>query len=280
MRETVATSWDKARAAFGKRLSELRQQAGFVYGKDFAQHIGWNAPKVSKLENGRQTASQDDLDTWLAAVRASPEVAAELHRQLRDLHEQYVTWKQRVKAGHLDRQLESAQLEANAKVIRAFDVGVVPGLLQTPDYARAVLLAHANVHGGGKDITEAVRARMRRQQILWEPGKTIEMLMTQSALQHPVGPPDVMAGQVDRLVSAIGTPNVRFGILPAGIRLPYMPIHGYWIIDNIVLVETVTGELTVSDPDEVATYNEVTDLLWEVAAEGAAARRLLTGTDS
>lgn len=270
----MATSWDKARLAFGKRLAALREAAGYDYGKDFAVAIGWNAPKVSKLENGRQTASQSDLDAWLAAANATPEIAADLNRQLRELHEQYVTWKQRVKAGHLDRQLEAQQLEAKAKFIRAVDL-LVPGLLQTPDYARSVLLAHAAIHGGGKDITEAVRARMQRQQILWEPGRTIEMLMTESALWHPVTAPEVMAGQLDRLVSSIGIPNVRFGILPVGVRLPYMLMHGYWIVDNVVLVETVTGELTVSDPDEVATYNEVTDLLWGVAAEGDAARRLL-----
>jgi hypothetical protein len=118
-----------------------------------------------------------------------------------------------------------------------------------------------------------VRARMRRQQVLYESGKTIELLVTESALLHPVAPDDVMVGQLHRLVAAIGT--VRFGILPAGVRLPYMLMHGYWIVDDLVTVETVTAELVVTDPDEVVTYNRVTDLLWNAAAEGDVARALL-----
>jgi hypothetical protein len=116
---------------------------------------------------------------------------------------------------------------------------------------------------------------MRRQQILYEPGRTIEILVTEAALLHPVAPPDVMTGQIHRMVATIGTPNVRFGILPAGVHLPYMLMHGYWIVDHMVMIETVTGELTVSDPDEVATYNKVTDMLWSAAVERDEVRSLL-----
>lgn len=54
-----------------------------------------------------------------------------------------------------------------------------------------------------------------------------------------------------------------------------MLMHGYWIVDDVVQVETVTAELTVIDPDEVDTYNRLTDMLWAAAAEGDAARQLL-----
>jgi len=270
----VATNFEKRREAFGERLRQLRTAAD-LDAKELAARIGWNAPKLSKVENGRQTASDDDLEAWLAVMRPSKDVANELRTELVAVQQEYVTWKEQVRAGHKARQELALELDAKAKVIRAVDVGVVPGLLQTPEYARHVLLVHANVHGGGQDIAEAVRTRMRRQQVLYEPGRTIEILVTESALLHPVAPPDVMAGQIHRLVAAIGTPNVRFGILPARVRLPYMLMHGYWIVDQVVMVETVTAELRVTDPDEVATYGKVTDLLWSAAVEGAAARTLL-----
>jgi hypothetical protein len=119
---------------------------------------------------------------------------------------------------------------------------------------------------------------MRRQQVLYEGGRTIELLMTESALLHPVAPAEVMVGQIHRLMATLGAPGVRFGILPAGRRLPYMLMHGYWIIDDLVQLETVSGELTVVDPDEVATYGALTDLLWSAADEGDQVRELLVAT--
>lgn len=270
----MATSFEKRRAEFGEQLRQLRDAAG-LNGKEFAAVLGWNAPKVSKIERGRQTASPEDLEAWLSALHVPAAMADQLHSDLETLQEEYVTWKNKVRAGHRARQEESVEREAKARLIRAVDVGVVPGLVQTADYARHVLLAHANLHGGGNDIADAVRARMRRQQVLYEPDKTIEILTTESALLHPVAPPEVMAGQISRLMAVIGVPNVRFGILPTHVRLPYMLMHGYWIVDDLAMVETVTGELTVPDPDEVATYNQLTDMLWSAAAEGERARAIL-----
>jgi hypothetical protein len=94
-----------------------------------------------------------------------------------------------------------------------------------------------------------------------ESGKTIELVVTESALLHPVAPADVMIGQLHRLIATIGTPSL---ILPVAIRLPYMLMHGYWIVDDLV-----TGELTVTDPDEGTTYNTVTDLLWNAPPQRA-----------
>jgi transcriptional regulator with XRE-family HTH domain len=270
----VATSFEQRRIDFGKRLRTLREERG-LSAKELAAAIGWNAPKLSKLETAKQTAGVGDLDAWLAVVEPGDDVAVELRADLTAVHAEYVTWKAQVKLGHRARQEEALQAEQTAKVIRAVDVGVVPGLLQTPDYARHVLLASAGLHGGGQDIPDAVRIRMRRQQVLYEPGKTIEILMTESALVHPVAPPDVMAGQVHRLMAVIGTPNVRFGILLARARLPFPLVHGYWIVDQLVTVELLTGEYRVTDPEEVATYEKLTDRLWAVAAEGSAARELL-----
>ena len=72
----MPTSFEKRRAELGDRLRRLRVDAGYETGKDFAKAIGWNAPKVSKIENGRQTVGDDDLDAWIAAVGGPPELFA------------------------------------------------------------------------------------------------------------------------------------------------------------------------------------------------------------
>ncbi|MGH3519818.1 MAG: helix-turn-helix domain-containing protein [Haloechinothrix sp.] len=263
------------RAAFGEHLRQLREQAGYREAKVFADRLGWNAPKVSKIENGKQIASDSDLTDWIDAIGAPDELAEHLHAELAAVRDERIAWKQQVRTGHKARQEEAFDLEAAAKVIRAVEFAVVPGLLQTPDYARHVLLASASLHGGGHDIADAVRARMRRQQVLYEPGKTLEFLIAEAALTHPLAPPEVMAGQIHRLIATIGTPNLRLGILPTGAQLPLPVLNGFWIIDRMVMVETITFERRITDAAEVQTYSECTDRLWKAAVEGDAARAIL-----
>jgi transcriptional regulator with XRE-family HTH domain len=273
----VPNSFERRREALGERLRELRAAAGYETGKEFAQAVRWNAPKVSKIENGRQTASVEDVETWLAVVGAPADVADEVRAMLAAVLDAYVTWKDKVRTGHRARQEESVTREGRARLIRAFEIGAVPGLVQTADYARCALTAHAELHGGGHDIDDAVRARMKRQTILFEPGREIELLFSEVALLNPIAPPEVMRGQKHRLIATIGTPGVRVGIIPTGVKLPYPLLHNWWVIDDVVLVETATAEIVVDDPDEVEKYNDLTDMFWTVAAEGDEARDLLAG---
>jgi transcriptional regulator with XRE-family HTH domain len=270
------TNFEQQRAKLGDWLRQLREDAD-LNGKAFAKLVGWNAPKVSKIENGRQTASAEDLETWIAALQVPATVADQLRAALAGLTEEYISWKERLRVGHHAVQEQAITREANARLIRAVDVGLIPGLVQTADYARHVLLAISNLHGAGRDITEGVRARMRRQQVLYEPGKTIEILISYSALIHPICPTDVMAGQVHRLIATIGIPNIRFGVIRPHTELPYPLTHGYWIVDNLVMIEQVHAELVLYDPDQVTKYTRLTDMLWSpaVTAEGDEARALL-----
>lgn len=266
--------FERRREQFGERMRHLRERAG-LSGKDLAEAISWARPKLSKLETGKQTASHADLEAWLAALSVPEPQADELRRMLTAVHDDHVSWRQEIRAGLRALQEDMSEVLAKAASIRIVDVGVVPGLLQTADYARAVLEAVAALHGGVDDITDAVRTRMQNQQVLYSPGKTIEILMTESAITQPVGSPGVMAGQIHRVIAAIGVPGVRVGILPTHRQLPYMLGNGWWLIDQMVMVETVTRELRITDPDEIAAYGALTDRLWSVAVEGDEARGVL-----
>lgn len=270
--EERVTSFEQRKTGFGERLRELR---GELNAKALAVQVGWIAPKLSKIENGKQLPSEAELELLLQVLDVHGETAEELRTERHDLQEQRVVWRQKVRAGYKARQEESVDLEAEATLIRGIDFGVVPGLLQTPDYARHVLMASRALHGGNDDITEAVRTRMRRQNVLYEPDKTLELLMAESTLWHPIAPPEVMAAQIHRLMATIGTPNVRFGILPVRTRLPVLPLHGFWILDHVVLVEDLSGERLITDPVEVETYSTAADRLWKAAAEGDNARMIL-----
>jgi transcriptional regulator with XRE-family HTH domain len=268
------TSFEQRRAAFGNKLREIRENVA-LSGTDLANRLGWQQSKVSKIERGRQTASDSDVVAWLGACSVADSLVEEVRAELRDLQVAQLTWRRQVRDGHRERQEQSVQQERSASVIRAVDVMAVPGLLQTPDYARAIFRTQTDLLGALDDVEDAVASRMTRQQVLYDRSKNIEILMAEAALIHPVCTLDVLAGQLDRLMSAIGLPNVRIGILPAFRQIPHLLPHGFWLLDTEVRFESVAGEHRTTDPDEVALYNKLTDRLWSVAAEGDEARSSL-----
>lgn len=263
------------RMAFADELRGLRERAG-VTGKEFAAGLGWTNSKVSKIETGKQAVSDTELVAWLDAVDVPAAEVERLRTALRDLRIEQIAWRRQLRTGHRARQDKDAASERDAALIRAVDTAAVPGLLQTPDYARHIFATQVALLDVPDDVEASIRARMERQRILYEPGRRIEILVAEAALRHPVCPPDVLVSQLDRLISAVGLPGVRFGVLPLNRRLPHVVWHGYWIVDARVFVENITGEVRVDDPDEVALYNRLTDRLWSVAAEDDDARQLLT----
>lgn len=260
---------------FAGELRSLRIKAGFKTGKDFAAHIRWVASKVSRIENARTLPADDDLDVWFPAVGADAETEARLRGVLVDLRLERDRWKQQLRHGHSDRQHAEAVSERDAARIVSVELFVVNGLVQTPAYARSLFELAAEMHGTRADTDEAVRARIQRQDVLYDPAKRVEILVGESALRYPIGPVAVMRAQIDRLLNLIGIPHVRLGIIPIDRPLPTITMHGFTIHDDTVLVEINHTEITVTEPDDVELYNDITARLWQVAAEGEAARTLL-----
>ncbi|MFI7679523.1 helix-turn-helix domain-containing protein [Actinophytocola sp. NPDC049390] len=260
-------NYETQRLEFGDRLAALRTQADLKQ-KELAAALGWDPTKVSKLEHGKQLPNDRDLTDWLRITDADDHLDT-MRDHLRRLRIAHGAWRRQVRGGHRARQKQDAREESAASVIRAVDIMAVPGLLQIADYARAVFLSQAELLGtSADDVDEAVRARLQRSQILYEPRRTIEILIAESALSTAVCPPNVMVAQLDRLTTVVGLPGVRFGILPAYQQLPHLVPTGFWIVDNEVFVEHPAGELRIDDEDQVSTYNKLTDRLWTAAHEG------------
>uniref|UniRef100_UPI003F87F90A DUF5753 domain-containing protein n=1 Tax=Actinosynnema sp. TaxID=1872144 RepID=UPI003F87F90A len=185
------------------------------------------------------------------------------------------SWKRQLRTGHAPRQQYSKEIEEVASRIRAFELILVPGLVQIAEYARHVFITVAQFQRTPLDTDEAVRIRLERQRALYDSAKDIELLMCESALQYFVCPPEVMLAQIDRLLSLPGLPAVRFGIIPLYTVLPTVPVNGFWITGDRVLIETVDTEINTESPADLETYHRLADMLWSVAAEGEAARRIL-----
>ncbi|MFJ6934454.1 helix-turn-helix domain-containing protein [Streptomyces sp. NPDC101132] len=270
----MTTDFQNARVALGARLRELRAEAG-LNGKDFATRIGWQRSKVSRLENGKQTATEADTDAWAAAAGV-PEQAPDLRSRLRGLESQQRSWRRQLAAGHRPVQDRYVVEYQQTATMRGYEATVIPGLFQTPDYARYLIDANTTLMQSPRDTEAAVAARMRRQEVLYEPGKLFRVLLWEAALHVLVCPREVMAGQLDRLVGLIGMSTVELGIVPLGAPLPLTPKHGFWIFDEQrVIVETVNTELSYDSADDLALYTRVWDGLHSAAVHGPQAHRLI-----
>jgi len=188
---------------------------------------------------------------------------------------EYATWREqyRTAGGGAGKQADILALEARATRIGEFQPAFIPGLLQTAQYARELLLAWAVDAAQGAvgldeaDVDRMVEARMRRQQILYKPGKQIQQIVLEGALYSRVCSPETLAGQLDRLIAVTSLPNVEFGIIPFIGAVPVFPICMFQIYDTeLVAIESLTGEQQVNEPDQIALYDRFFTLLRESAA--------------
>ncbi|MEW2631650.1 helix-turn-helix transcriptional regulator [Streptomyces sp. NPDC048389] len=271
----MSTDFQTGREALGARLNELRAETG-LNGKDFAALLGWQRSKVSRLQNGKQTPSHSDLDAWAAAA-GRPDLAGELKGRLSGLETHYRSWRRQLSDGHRPRQEQGIAETTATRTIRGVEVARIPGLFQTADYARHTFEANSEFRQITKDTDDAVRARIRRQEALYEPGKLFRFLIWESALHARTGPRSVQAAQLDRLLSLVGLDTVELGIVPLGAELRRAPSHGFWIYDRrLVIVETISTEMWLDDDDSICLYERAWDWLAESAVYGHQAQRLIS----
>jgi transcriptional regulator with XRE-family HTH domain len=273
----VSTDYQQAREALGARLRELRLSApgGRLTGTQIAARHGWNKSKVSKLENGRQTPTPDDLRKWADAT-GHPEAYDELLARLRGFESHIRSWRRQLAAGHKPVQDAHLSAHADASLFRGWESSMVFGILQTPDYARAIFARYAELQRSPRDVEEAVRSRMRRQEALYDASKCFHLIMWEAALRALICPPSVLAAQLDRITGIIGMDTVRLGIIPLSAPLKIPPATAFWIYDDRqVIVETWHAELWIDDEASVATHLRTWRTLQESAVYGADAHNLI-----
>ncbi|MGW8688010.1 helix-turn-helix domain-containing protein [Streptomyces sp. NPDC055817] len=267
----MSTDFQQARTALGARLKELR--AG-VSQRVLAERLGWPQSKVSKLEGGRQTATLEDLAAWAQATE-HPTAADELAARLQGIESHSRSWRRQLRAGHKPVQDALSVEYDRSTVLRAWEGAMVVGL-QTPDYARAVFAHYAELHQSPRDLDDAVRARVKRQEMLYQPGRIFHIVMWEAALHAGVAAPHVLAAQLDRLVGAIGLDTVKLGIVPLGGGLVVPPANGFWLYDDrLAIVEDWHAEQWLDDSYSVSLYRRVWDSLSASAVYGSQAHRVI-----
>jgi hypothetical protein len=153
---------------------------------------------------------------------------------------------------------------------------VVPGLLQTAEYARARFAQVVLVHKVPNDINEAVKQRMQRQEMLYRPDKRFHIVITESVLRYRLVAPDVMLGQLDRLMAIASMRNIKLGVIPFTTKYVADPRHGFWLLDDeLVRVETYSAELNLRQPQEIELYTRIFEQHAAVASYGPTARAII-----
>lgn len=246
-------------------LQRLRNLAG-LSGRKMAAQVGVTQATVSRIERGETLPSMPVVRAWLAATDVG-EVGRE---RLLDLAEAVLAetrnWGELLgDVGHA--QLDVQRRELDAHLIRNFQPTVIPGLLQTPEYARAVLSI-----GRTRDVVAAVAARIERQQVLYDMTRAFEFLISERVLRWPLGGEEVAAAQRDRLLSLARLATVKLAVLPADVTVAaawhnfilWKPPDGAMYVTT----ELVHGAQEVHDPDGVALYVALWNRLWAAAAVG------------
>ncbi|MCW2717744.1 MAG: helix-turn-helix domain protein [Pseudonocardia sp.] len=201
-----------SRIVLGTQLRRLREANG-ISREAAGAHIRASHAKISRLELGRVGFKERDIVDLLTLYGVTDEKERAGLLGLVDQANVRGWWQQ--DSDLLPSWFEMyLRLEQEASIIRTYQVQFVPGLLQSPEYARQVILAgHRN--DPDHEIDRRVQLRIDRQKMLSEPGAPrFWAVVDEAALSRPFGPSEVMRDQIDHLLEMSTMPNVTVQVLP------------------------------------------------------------------
>ncbi|MEU7635056.1 MULTISPECIES: helix-turn-helix domain-containing protein [unclassified Streptomyces] len=263
------------RSELGAALRVLRQASG-QEAKAVARSSVMSASKLSKIETGKLAPSADDVDRILTAIGVSDGVKTEYMEAARAVATEATAWRLIQRAGLHKAQKQLQAIEGRMSLLRLFQPALVPGLLQTPEYMRAILSRHDDL--SEETVQRTIGARLERQEVLYDPSKTLRFVITEPVLWWLITPPLAMAGQVDRLIALSRLPTIDIRVVPLTGPKHDIPNHAFVIRDDrAVSVETVHADVTVTDPRDVSLYAAKFEGFAERALSGNSMRAALEG---
>ncbi|MFJ4367039.1 helix-turn-helix domain-containing protein [Streptomyces chartreusis] len=260
------------RRKLGAELRALRTGAGLTSG-EAARLAGWHQSKVSRIETGASGVKPAD-------VRLLLDVYGVEDAQLRELlvvlagsdegggrHHWWHAYRGVLPPTYRD----FISLESQARAMRTLETSVVPGLLQTPEYARAVTRAAVGGLGGDTDdrLDALVAVRLARQDVLRaDPPLKLSAVLDEAVLRREIGGPEVMARQLSRLMEAARLPQVRLQVLPfragehVGITGPFVIFSFSSTSDlDVVVLDHLTSSLYLERKEDLQAYTEAFNTL-------------------
>ncbi|KIQ63334.1 XRE family transcriptional regulator [Kitasatospora griseola] len=267
------------RRRLGAELRRLRELRGMT-AEEVAGRLMVSQSKISRLENGRRSISQRDV---------------------RDLCDVYQVEDERVRNGLMEMAKESRQrgwwhefgdipysvyigLEAEASSIRAYESSFVPGLLQTPEYAEAVVTG-TQPDTDPAAIRRRVEVRLKRQHRIHGEDQigSLWVVVDEAVLRRQVGGPQVMAAQLYQLVKLGERPNINLQVIPfshgahPGMTGTFSLMEFPESADStVVYFEGVTSDLYLEKEADVRRYTNLYDHLRAAALSVTESRSMIT----
>jgi transcriptional regulator with XRE-family HTH domain len=271
-----SSSVQRAREQLAERLRDIRLDARLT-ARALAAEAGWHEAKTSRIESAKQAPSEDDIRTWCRVCRAERAVP-DLIAASRSADSMYVEWRRLQPAGMRRDQENREPLFERTKVLKSYVGTVVPGWLQTPEYATSLLSSIAVFHGTPDDVAEAVSVRMQRKRLVQSGTRRFVAVLEEAVLRQVIGDADVMAGQLGYLLEATALPSVSLGVIPFGTAgRPVWPLEAFTVFDDSrVNVELLSAQVTVTVPSEIVLYVRAFERLSGIAVYGDEARARIT----
>ncbi|CAM5414550.1 helix-turn-helix domain-containing protein [Streptomyces hirsutus] len=251
----------------GDELRRLREAAALTT-TQAAEALDCTKGKISRIENGRVTVRIPDLTAMLLAYGAAD---AELRDRLSLLarkanRRRRQGWWNQYGSVLADTYRDYIALEAMAGTIRTFQAQLVPGLLQTPEYIRAVTVA-SHQWQTADEIEQFVQVRLARQErLVSDSPLQLWAVLSEAVLLQQVGGPKVMSAQLEQLLIASERPNVTIQVLPFS-RGAHASMFGPYVVLgfpeeaalDVVLADNPTGSMWLEREAEVGRYQELFD---------------------
>lgn len=270
------------RRQLGARLRELRL-AQDLTAADVAEALKVSVSKVSRMESGSRTVSERDLAALVALYGIQSDEAERLAGTARGARRRRDAWIDVVPPSTEFQKFVSSgfiDLERDASYVREFNSGVVPGLLQTAGYMKAMM---AGSDAEDRDVLEtAVSLRLARQERLSKPGR-YSVIMDEAVVARVVGGPRVMAEQLQSIIERCRSGAVDVSVIPfkagfhPGLNSVFVALNMGASGPDVVFIEGLVGFQRVDGIEAVARFEEVWHDLARRSAVRAESHALLEG---
>jgi transcriptional regulator with XRE-family HTH domain len=264
------------RTRLGAELRSLRMLAG-LSGQALAREVGTSQKTVSRIERGESLPDLPQVTAWARSTGAADRLT--ILTGLLEAAINEVTAFRGKPGGLASFQPEIRELEAVSGTVRNFQAGIIPGLLQTPGYARRVF----ELAGVG-DLAAAVAVRLERQQALYDEKRRFEFLLTYAALRWRPGPPEMLAAQLGQVAALATLETVELGVIPAGAEMHAITRCSFIVYEDrtdgeppVVAVETPHALLYAGDPADIEVYRGQLALFRRSALTGSEAVEFVRG---
>jgi len=234
-----------------------------------AKAMEWSLSKMNRIEKAKSAISINDLRALLQLYDVTDkergdellELARAITRAKGGRDDQ---WWRRYSEVAPARLLELLDYESTASTVSQFETIFAPGILQTEEYASAVLEVFYDKNTSAERVAALVDLRTRRSELLTSAGAPkFSFVLDEPVIRRLVGSPTVMRGQLKHLVNMANLPNVTIRIVPfsaglhSGMKQPFELIQfADTADDNIVFLESPRGDFISDDPDEATSYLE------------------------